>query len=343
MKFLKYLFFLLLIVIIGASIYVATIDGDFQVEDSKVINAPASVIYNEINDLKTWEDWGPWKADDPNIVTSYPEKTVGVGASYSWTGDTAPDGRIETIDAIPNKSITQTMVMETPLGPSESTVYWTFEEVKEGTKVTWGMKGSQSFQDKAYWATQDGSYTQMLKPMFPKGLENINTVIETKMSEFSINVDGITQHSGGYYMYNTSASKISAIGTKMAEMMPQVFSYMQENNIPISGSPMTIYEQWDLANNTAIFSSAIPTTNQVITPNDSPILCGFMPSQKVVKTTLKGDYKNLKDAWGAANAYLEENSLEKMETSKDFEVYRTDPSADPNPANWVTEIYIPIK
>jgi predicted transcriptional regulator YdeE len=32
-----------------------------------------------------------------------------------------------------------------------------------------------------------------------------------------------------------------------------------------------------------------------------------------------------------------------METSKDFEVYRTDPSADPNPANWVTEIYIPIK
>ena len=93
---------------------------------------------------------------------------------------------------------------------------------------------------------------------------------------------------------------------------------------------------------TSIQSQKI-TTNQVITPNDSPILCGFMPSQKVVKTTLKGDYKNLKDAWGAANAYLEENSLEKMETSKDFEVYRTDPSADPNPANWVTEIYIPIK
>lgn len=343
MKFLKYLFFLLLIVAIGASVYVATLDGDYQVEDSRVINAPAQLIFNEVNELKSWEQWGPWQEDDPNIVMSFPEKTSGVGASYSWKGETAPDGSIKTIDVIPNKSIDQTIVFDTPLGKSQSDVYWTFEEVEGGTKVTWGMKGSQSFKDKAFWATQDSTYSQVIRPMFPRGLENLDELVKEKMASYNINVDGITQHGGGFFMYNTTAAAISDVGIKMAQMMPQVFSYMQENNIPMTGSPMTIYEQWDLTNGTTIFSSAIPTSTKVITPVGSPVLCGFMPSQKVVKTTLKGDYKNLQEAWAAANKYIVDNELEKDENAKDFEIYRTDPNTVPNPADWVTEIYIPIK
>ena len=343
MKFLKYLFFLLLIVAIGAAVYIATIDGDYQVEDSLVINAPAEMLYSEVNELTSWEVWGPWKEQDPNIVMSFPEKTSGVGASYSWKGETAPDGSIETVDVIPNKSIDQKITFDTPLGESMSDIYWTFETVDGGTKVTWGMKGSQSFQDKAFWATQDSTYSQMLRPMFPKGLKNLEKLVEEKMSSYSVNVDGITQHSGGFYMYNTTASALTDVGEKMGKMIPQVYSYMQTNNIPMTGSPMTIYEQWDMTNGTTIFSSAIPTSSKVITPSGSPVLCGFMPSQKVVKTTLKGDFKNLQEAWAAANKYITDNELEKNEASKDFEVYTTDPTTVPNPANWVTEIYIPIK
>lgn len=343
MKFLKYLFFLLLIVVIGAAIYIATINGDYQVEDSKVIAAPAALLYNKVSNLKTWEDWGSWKKEDPNMVISYPEKTAGVGGSYSWKGDTSPDGSIETIDAIQNKSITQKIIFETPFGPSTSTVYWNFDEVKDGTKVTWGMKGSQSFQDKAYWALQDSTFTQALKPMFSKGLDGLEAFIKEQMSAYTISVDGVTQHSGGFYMYNTTASAIEAVGDKMAQMMPQVISYMQQNNISITGSPMTIYNEWDIANNTVIFSSAIPTSNRVITPTGSPVLCGFMPLQTVVKTTLKGDYQNLKEAWAISRSYLTENNLEKEESAKEFEIYRTDPSTEPNPANWVTELYIPVK
>ena len=87
MKFIKFLLFLVLIAIIAGAIYFATQDGTYQIESSREINAPKEVVYEIVQDLKTWEDWGPWKKEDPTMVFSYRDKTVGEGASYNWQGD----------------------------------------------------------------------------------------------------------------------------------------------------------------------------------------------------------------------------------------------------------------
>ena len=64
---------------------------------------------------------------------------------------------------------------------------------------------------------------------------------------------------------------------------------------------------------------------------------------KAVKTVLTGNYDNLKEAWDKAMAYIPANGLEFTENGPYLEVYPTDPSQEPNPANWVTEIYIGVK
>ena len=101
MKILKYLFFLLLIVFIAGAIYFATKDGNYEVEESKVIKAPVSLVFDKVNEYKTWEKWGPWKQEDPTMVFNYPEKTSGEGASYSWNGEES-DGSMRTTSVIPN-------------------------------------------------------------------------------------------------------------------------------------------------------------------------------------------------------------------------------------------------
>ena len=68
-----------------------------------------------------------------------------------------------------------------------------------------------------------------------------------------------------------------------------------------------------------------------------------MEKQKMVKTTLKGNYTNLKAAWTKAMQYIEDNQLEQMGTAAPLEIYANDPQVVPNPADWITEIYIPIK
>ncbi|WP_062059770.1 SRPBCC family protein [Aquimarina longa] len=344
MKIVKYLFFLLLLVLIGGAVYVATIDGEFQVEESKVINAPDELLFTTINEYRTWEKWGPWMDESDDLIMQYPDKTSGEGASYSWKSETQGDGKMETKKIAPFSSIDQNITFITPMGESNSEVYWKFEKIEgRKTKVTWGMKGNQSFMEKAFWATQDSTVSQMLKPMYARGLEKLDAFVSEEMKKYAINVDGVTEHGGGFYMYSATASSITAIPEKMAQMLPAVSSYMKENNLPQTDMPFTLYNEYNEEQGTAIFSTGIPTRDKVVTPKTSSILCDFLPRQKAVKTTLKGDYANLKEAWETAYKYIGENNLEPNTESAPFEVYRIDPEVRPNPSEWITEIYIPVK
>ena len=343
MKILKYLFFLLLIVIIAGSIYIATKDGDYQVEETKVITAPVEMVFQEVNELKNWENWEPWSVEANDMIIEYGAKTSGDSATYSWKSESAGDGEIKTIAAKPYSEIEQEITFKTSFGESTSDVYWEFKEIENGTEVTWGIKGHQSFMEKLAFTFQEQSISEMMRPKFQKGLNNMESVILNKMDKYTINVDGVIQHGGGYYMYTTTASKISQVDEKMAPMFTEVSTYMDENGIEKNGNPFVLYNEWNETSGTAIFSAGIFTSSEVITPAESEILNGFIPNQKVLKTTLKGDYKNLKEAWDTAYKYIADNNLEVMQDAQNFEVHLTSPDQVANPAKWITHLYIPVK
>jgi len=340
MKILKYLLFLILIVIIGGAIYFGTKEGTYDISDSKIINAPAEVIFNKVNEYKTWEEWGPWKAEDSTMTFNYPEKTSGEGASYSWNGDMS--GSMITTKVIPNKEIQQDLTLNTPAGERNPKVYWFFEDVEGGTKVTWGMKGEHTLIDKMFYSFSDMDFEAEMHKMNQLGLEGIANAVEEDMKKYAINVDGITQYGGGYYMYVTTVSKMNEISDKMGGMFGQVSGYMEANKIPMAGMPFTIYNEIDNMNGTVIFSTAIPIKERVITPQGSPVVSGYMEPVSALKTTLKGNYENLPEGYVTARQYISKNNLTIDPNRKMFEVYVNDPEEVPNPANWVTEIYIPL-
>lgn len=344
MKILKYLFFLILIVIIGGAIYFATKDGSYDISESKVINAPAEVIYNKVKDFKSWQEWGPWMDEDADMEVTYAEKTEGEGASYSWTSAEMGDGSMKTVKVIPNKEIDQVISFNTPIGDSDSEVTWRFEptETPGQTKVTWGMRGEQSLMEKVFMSFQDEDMETAISSMYERGLMNLDKVVMVEMKKFEISVDGITQYSGGFYMYNTSAARQNDLSAKMAPMMGQVMGFMQQNNIPMSGKPFTIYNSVDQANGTVIFSTAIPVKDRVIIPQGSPVLSGYMDPGVALKTTLKGNYDNIPAAYKKAQEYAVTNNLQIDTNTPTFEVYVTDPNEVPNPANYITEIYMPV-
>ncbi|WP_459212935.1 SRPBCC family protein [Aquimarina rhabdastrellae] len=342
MKIVKYLFLLLLIVIIGGATYIATINGKYDIAESKVITAPDELLFTTVNEYKTWETWGPWMDLSNDFVMSYPTQTSGEGASYSWTSASQGDGHMKTVATAPFSSIDQKLTFITPMGESISDVYWTLEATAEGTKITWGMKGDQSFFDKAYWATQDISMEESLRPMLKNGLEKLATYTQTQMQKYAINVDGITEHGGGFYVYSSAASTIATLPQKMEQMIPALKAYVHTNKLPQTGMPFTLFNEFNAEAGTTIFSIGIPVREKIEVPEESSILCNFLPKQKVVKTTLTGDYKNLKEAWAVAQQYITDNGLELNPESPPFEVYRTQPDIQQNPANWITEIYIPI-
>ncbi|MEY8848478.1 GyrI-like domain-containing protein [Psychroserpens sp. XS_ASV72] len=339
MKALKYILFLLLILIIGLAIYIAVQPNSFEVERTRTINAPTSVIYNNVIDLKNWEAWSAWAEADPDLTITLNEQTKGIDGSYSWE-DADGVGTMKTIDAIPNKSISQEMQFgEFP----KSDVNWTFQSNEEGsTDVTWNIKGQDlPFLFKAYTAFA-GDMEKQVGPYYERSLEMLDSIVVESMKVYSISIEGITQHSGGFYLYNTTSCKMDDFEAKMQEMFPKIGGYAISNNIKFAGSPFVLYHKWDEENNAVMFSCCIPTTSKVIT-SDPEVLTGQLDSFKAVKTVLKGNYENLKEAWDKTMGYIATNNLKIIEAGPMLEAYLNDPMEYPNPADWITEIYIAVE
>ncbi|NER18570.1 SRPBCC family protein [Spongiivirga citrea] len=344
MKIIKYLFFLIIIGLIGLFVYAATKDGSFQIAESKVINAPAEVIFEHVSDFKKWETWGPWMKKDPNMQLSYAENTVGAGGSYSWESETEGNGSMTTIKVIPNQEIAQEITFNSPIGDSQSNVYWTFEEQDQGgTKVSWGMNGEQSLLEKVYFLFQDETLEQAVSPMYQEGLENLSKIALNEVSQYNVNVEGVVEFDGGYYMYVTAEVQQEAVSQKMAEMFGMISKYMSDNNIPQSGMPLTVYKEMNSEQGTTIMSTGIPVAERVIVPWNNTVLCGKLPKGKMIKTVLTGNYTNLGEAWEKAYAHMAQNELQPTWNSEPFEIYMNDPGVVKNPAKWVTNLYIPIK
>ncbi len=341
MKIIKYLLFVLLIVFIAGSIYVATKDGDYMLEESRIIPAPASLLYKEVSEMANWQEWSYWGSEE-DIVVSLREPASGEGSGFSWENSGIGDGSIVTEAVIPNKSLDQQLILDGSISDITMDLKWEFETVEEGTKVTWRIQDDLNFKEKLALTLRDGGLTELLQPKLKNGLENLEERVIMKMEEYSINVDGVTQHGGGFYMYMTTATRTPDVYTKAGEMIEQVNLYMRSNNISIDGKPFILYNQRDERSDTSIFSAAVPTPSQVITPEGGSVLNGFLPAQKTVKVTLTGNFKNAPEAWQEGYSYIEENGLQVNPEAAPFEVFYNNPDTDENPALWVTEIYIPI-
>ncbi|WP_299114974.1 SRPBCC family protein [uncultured Winogradskyella sp.] len=339
MKALKYILFLILIVVIGLAIYIAVQPNSYEVERSRTIKAPAAVVYNNVIDFKNWEAWNSWKEEHPEIEISLPEKTNGVGGSYSWTQD-GDVGTMKTTATATNDSIIQEMQFS---DFPKSDVKWNFTANEDGsTTVNWKISGKDlPFGFKAF-ATLMGGMEKQIGPHYERGLEMLDSVVVNSMKAYSVKTDGITEYGGGFYMYKTTSATSSNISQIMGKQYGEIMSYMAKNDVVQTGMPFTIYNEMNDANNNIIMSQAIPVQNKVEIAQGSEILCGYIPKTKVFKTTLKGNYTNLPKAWESAMTYIAKNNLQQSEL-KPFEIYQTDPGNYPNPADWITEVYIPIK
>ena len=244
---------------------------------------------------------------------------------------------MKTISLIKNKELIQQIDFETGSTPE---VYWTLNELENGTEVTWGMRGKSSFSEKAYWLTQGGIEKNM-KPMYQRGLELLETHLTKEMENYSINYKGIVEHGGGYYISQTITCKNEEAPYKMDILFQNITKYMKENQIISSGKPFTLNHSIDFENNTVTFAACLPVKEKIET-NDELIEINYLKPQKAFKINFKGSYKFLPESWPLFYKTLIEQGYTPIKKGYSFEIGTINPSDTPNPANWLTEIYIPI-
>lgn len=339
MKALKYILFLLLILVIGFAIYVAVQPNEFSVTRTKTLQAPQQMVFNNVSDFKNWEAWSSWREADPDMVITLPEQTAGIGGSYSWE-DKDGVGTMKTTTMDPYNTIVQEMQFgEFPA----SQIQWDFKPTDDGkTDVTWNIAGKDLPFGFKFFSVLMGGMEKQIGPHFERGLDKLDSILVADMSKYDVKINGVTEYGGGFYLYKTTNANNSNISAKMAENYGSIMQFMGSSGAQMAGMPITVYNEMNNENGTVIMSNGLPIVSRVDIPEDSDISIGFMPKMKVLKTTLTGNYTNLEKGWSAANKYLSENGLEQSD-QKPFEIYTNDPGQFPNPADWKTEIYIPLK
>lgn len=326
----------LAVLLIIFSSYIALQPSEFDVQRTKEINAPIAVVFNTINEYKTWQEWGPWYKDDPSITPTYSEITSGVGGSYTWTSEKDGNGGIETIAVEENKSINQIMHFDKR---DDSTVYWHFKEIDNKTALTWGMKGDLGFMGKLYF-TLIGGADKVFGKMLETGLNNIESYTQKLINKYSITDIGVVEHNGGFFIHLTTEASFDEMAEKMDKMLPKVIFYAINNNYPKAGPVFTLYHKYDEVNKIVKFSTCVPVRERV--NPEGEIALAFMEPGRYHKTTLQGAYKYSEKAWEKAFEFVNKAGLTISENGKAFEVYVKGHTHAPNPADWVTEIYLPI-
>lgn len=162
----------------GFLIYVSTRPEDFSVTRTAVIPAAPERVFAIVNDFHKWEDWSPWAKLDPNSKTTFSGPTAGVGAEFTWNGNSeVGQGRMTITDSQPSELIKLDLEFIKPM-PGQSVTEFTFQPEGEGTKVTWTMSGKNGFMGKLFSVLMDCD--KMIGGYFEQGFENMKKLLLVK-------------------------------------------------------------------------------------------------------------------------------------------------------------------
>ncbi|TDW48851.1 hypothetical protein EV144_103370 [Flavobacterium sp. 270] len=339
MKILKYLFLLALLSLVALTVFVATQKGVFTVERSKVINSPRTTVYNYINDFRNYEDFESWALEDSSIKMTFPNKTIGNGATFYWTGSDEVSGNSITLKTKDGESINQKMKYD----GTEADVNWTLKDTLAGkTKLTWKAKGTMSFLFKIYTALHGGS-DKVIGTIYEKSLVNIDKNLDYETKTYAIKVNGVVRKTETPYIKQTFTSEIQKVNKNARVVIPKLIHFSETNGLSTNGKPFIIYHTYDTAKGLAKISICLPINKEISISSGSDILSGTLNEFEGVKTTLTGDYSHTPEAIAKTTAYINNQKIMPDLGWSHLEILTVSKLDVKSPSKLMTEIYFPTK
>lgn len=156
-------------------VYGTTLEKHQQFERSVVIEGDVDDIHAMVGDLKKWDEWGPWRAADPDIKYTYSDTTTEAGSKMNWTMEEG-SGSLEFTKVDEDKGVEYKFQWE-EWTPSDGAV--TYEQLEDGkVKVTWSFDADMTDSVMGRLALSYGRAD--MEKMFDDGLKNLKQKVEAK-------------------------------------------------------------------------------------------------------------------------------------------------------------------
>jgi hypothetical protein len=132
--------FVVLIILVGFML-----PSKFHIERKISINTGNPKVFAAISNLKAWENWVAWKANNPEMQIQVSEPAEGVGALMQWKSKKSGDGKLKITAVTPGKEV-RYRVFFSP-DPNDEGVEGSIKITEKGgnQEVIWEMAGDWGF------------------------------------------------------------------------------------------------------------------------------------------------------------------------------------------------------
>ena len=132
----------------------------------------------------------------------------------------------------------------------------------------------------------------------------------------------------------TTADKLPEL---LGEHFGEVYTLILQNGQQPSGMPFSRYFAMD--GNTVDFECGMPVAEPI--EGAGRVQAGALPAGTVAAVTHFGPYDDLPTSWSALFKWMGAQGLEPA--GAPWEVYVTDPGAEPDQSKWRTDIHFPVR
>jgi AraC family transcriptional regulator len=131
--------------------------------------------------------------------------------------------------------------------------------------------------------------------------------------------------------------KRSELAASLGPLFGQIFQYAQGAGAALAGPPFTRFVEWGPG--VLTIQAGMPVIAEFAGQGD--IVSYSLPPGPAATTIHAGPYEKLGEAHAAVEVWIEDQGLTAM--GAPWESYITDPTQYPDPADWKTEIFWPIR
>jgi effector-binding domain-containing protein len=299
-----------------------------------MINVPASVAFDQVNNFHIWPKWSYWDNIDPAMTSTYEGPESGVGAKHFWKSEhkDVGHGNITIVGSTPHSEILTDLDFE---GMGISHGGWLFKDTTGGCLVTTYMEMDMGFFGRVFGLMMDG----MLGADFEKTLAGLKKHCESlpatpAAKPIVIEPTTTTEQWLASYKCTTDMKHISEdIGASYGK----IGEFMKKNNLEIAGPVLAIYHSFSPEK--IEMECAIPISKEV--KGDGTINVMKMPAGNAVVAHYYGAYEGTELAHAEIDKFVKANN--KKVIGAPWEVYVTDPGVEKDTAKWLTEIYYPVE
>lgn len=259
------------------------------------------------------------------------------GKYYEWEGKQVGSGNMTVLREDGNSSIDIDLTFLKPW-KSKAKVRFTLEQKGDTVVANWHMENKLPFF--MFWMVK--MMETFVGMDFDRGLRMLKEVCEEGEAASKLRFDGIVSTGAFSFIGIKTDCSMDDMGKKMAEDMPKLLAFTQENGLEITSKPFTQYHKWAMLKNRVIYTSGIPVDKKDGVTLPDGFYWGSIPATKSFVITHIGRYHHLGNAWSTLYMYQRNKVFKANKAIHPFEVYIDNP-AETHDKELQTSIYMPVK